>query len=377
MASFRTDSIILDGIVITDEGFLKATPIVTRVGVFSYQQLDGTVKRELRPAEEVLKSDSLDSMQMIPITNGHPAQKIVTASTAKELSVGHVGQHIQNDGTFVRAPIAITDQKAINDVRNNGKNQLSLGYTADVIDQKGVYNDQEYDAIQKNIRYNHLAIVHQARAGKEAQIKLDAGDAVQISNSKQEEKVMPNLKVVVIDGIEYEASPEVINALNKQKKSVETLKNDAQSLKVKLDEATVKLDEATAKLDALKQENETLKTRDTEQEIIKASGARTKLLSTVKEVFGDDVFQKVQELPERDIKQIALASFVKCDAKNFDEQSKDYINARFDATVEMAQDKKFANQRAAVHGDNADTTGNANTATAAYDGMMKRLFSNN
>ena len=64
------------------------------------------------------------------------------------------------DGTNVRAEIIIHDSKVL----KAGLRELSLGYDCDCDETPGVWQGQPYDAIQHNIRINHLAIVEQARA---------------------------------------------------------------------------------------------------------------------------------------------------------------------------------------------------------------------
>lgn len=55
--------------------------------------------------------------------------------------------------------------------------ELSCGYTLDLDETSGVTPDGEhYDAVQRNIRYNHLAIVHRGRAGV-SRLNMD-GDQV-------------------------------------------------------------------------------------------------------------------------------------------------------------------------------------------------------
>jgi hypothetical protein len=88
----------------------------------------------------------------------------VDASNWKKYSVGQTGDEVVRDGEFVRVPTVLMDNGAINDVRG-GKKQLSLGYRAELDWQRGVTNGQEYDAVQTNIRANHLAIVDGARGG--------------------------------------------------------------------------------------------------------------------------------------------------------------------------------------------------------------------
>ena len=165
---------------ITDEGYIKANAIVTRTGVFLYKNPDGTIRKELRHPDEVFKAGSLDSMKMIPVTNGHPEERLVSAENAKRLAIGYTGETITQDGEFVLSNLMITDLASIKDVTERNRRELSLGYTVDLIQEEGSYNGQPYNFRQTNIKYNHLSIVDNARAGSEARIALDSFDAEEI-----------------------------------------------------------------------------------------------------------------------------------------------------------------------------------------------------
>jgi len=162
-------------------GFLKGDGVVTRIGVFTYVNPDGTLRKELRHPDDVLRIDSLNTMRMIPITDGHPMD-LVTPQNAKSLSVGNVGENIRPDGSHVVASVLINDANMIDKV-HAGQKALSLGYRVDLVEEAGEYDGVRYDFRQTNVRYNHLAIVNTARAGNGAKLKfdgmnLDADDAV-------------------------------------------------------------------------------------------------------------------------------------------------------------------------------------------------------
>lgn len=159
----------------TDEGFLVGRAIATNIGVFPYTQADGTTRRELRLPEEVRKAESLDSLKMKPLTLDHPRAGIVKPETAKGLSVGSVGDDVRADSYHVSVPISVTDKDAIAAV-SAGKTSLSCGYTCDLEHTPGNWMGIKYDAIQRNIRYNHLAIVDAGRAGDAAKMHMDSND---------------------------------------------------------------------------------------------------------------------------------------------------------------------------------------------------------
>lgn len=164
------------------DGFLRTDAIVTRTGVFKYHNADGSVRLELRHPREVFKADSLDTLKMVPLVNGHPKERIVTSENAKEYQIGMTGENVRPDGTCVRVPLVITDGKTIEMAEKRGRNKLSCGYETDLVHQDGVFEGEPYTHIQTNIRYNHLALVDVARAGDITQIKLDSGDAIQCEN---------------------------------------------------------------------------------------------------------------------------------------------------------------------------------------------------
>lgn len=158
----------------TAQGFLKVEGYASRVGVFEYLRKDGSVRRELRLPEEVFKAKALKGYEGAPLTNNHPAKK-VTSKTAKAVSVGHVQGYARRDGDHVAVTTMIMDESAINDVQTRGKRGLSAGYHVDLDETPGthpVYG--EYDAIQRNLEINHLAIVDFPRAGDTARLRMDA-----------------------------------------------------------------------------------------------------------------------------------------------------------------------------------------------------------
>lgn len=206
---------------ITNEGFIKARAIVTRTGVFLYKNADGTVRKELRHPDDVLIPESLESMKMVPVVNGHPPERLVTVDNAKRLSVGYTGELVEQDLPYIIANLLITDKDTIEEIRDRKKNELSLGYTVDLIPDSGMYFGEPYEYRQTNIRYNHLALVDQARAGPEARISLDGEDAEEIL--KQEAEVAKQKKVK-IDAEEYMLEDNAAEGVEGMMKKHEELK---------------------------------------------------------------------------------------------------------------------------------------------------------
>ena len=311
----------------TDEGYIRADAVVTRTGVFQYMNADGTIRRELRHPDDVFEKASLDSMRLIPVTNGHPQVRLVNSDNAKELIVGSVGESVYVDGQFVMASMVITHADATRDV-DMGRKELSLGYTVDVVKEDGIYNGEPYTHRQKNIRYNHLAIVDRARAGSAARINLDSGDAQQTT---KEDKMNVDLKTVTLDGLDYKASPEVAKALEKAIKRADEAQAEAKTAK---DEA----EKLQAKIDAMKEkEKEDEEAEKEEKEkmdgVIKAAVKARLALEKVASVSLDkETVAKLDDMSDKEIKLAVIKA--KSPNANLDEKSDVYIDARFDAAVE-------------------------------------------
>ena len=236
---FVVDS-VLDKYEKTEEGFIRIPARVTRSGVFLYKKLDGTVIREMRPEEEVFSEDSLKSIMGKIVTNEHPSE-FVDVTNCKEHQVGFIGDSVEvEDNKYVKVALTITDADTIRDIEN-GKKELSCGYNAIILKSD---NSEEYDTIQTNIRYNHVAIVDRGRAGRK--VRIDNEDADLVEDEKkpeknQEEEIQMENQVEKKDSdtLLFEVQQKEIEKLNKMIADSESKIADLES---ELEEVNVKFD---------------------------------------------------------------------------------------------------------------------------------------
>ena len=351
----------------TNEGFLKGRAIVTSIGVFTYKRADGTIQRELRLPEEVFSPLTLNSMKLKPVTLNHPTE-LVTSDNADKLQVGSLGDnpswtkewHDRNweevtDGINCAIDMVITKKDAVDAVLN-GKQSLSMGYTCDLeMAQPGsTWCGVEYDFIQRNIRYNHCAIVDSARAGDNAKIELrvDSEDAVLEDMVIKTDGGTKMLKKINLDGIEYEAEESVIKALNKERARADQAESDAceskktadkkvADMEKKVTEMEKRVSELEAERDAAKEKKDAA---EAELEKVKSDSADPKRLDeAVKakmELLHNAEKAKVEvkeDMSDMDIKKAIITSqFPKA---NFDGKDDIYIQARYDSAVEMMVEK--------------------------------------
>jgi hypothetical protein len=161
----------------TPEGYLRCDATVARAGILEYPQPDGRVVREYRPPEEASNPQSLATFGGKAVTLEHPPE-MLNAENTRQYAVGFTGTEVVYDQGFVRVVVTITDKEAIDAVLRGDAVEVSAGYEVDIVETPGVTPDgQAYDAIQKNIRCNHIALTRRGRAGPEVRLHLDKKEA--------------------------------------------------------------------------------------------------------------------------------------------------------------------------------------------------------
>lgn len=352
----------------TDEGFIRDTPIVGRTGILRYKNADGSDRYEYRPPEEAFKSDSLATLMGKPITIGHKA--MVDAGNAAAIKpVGTVLSEGRQDGDTIRADIVIYNL-------DTAARELSCGYRLDLDETPGTTPDgQHYDAIQRNIRYNHLAIVPAGRAGI-ARLNMDGEQEFEEEKEGVNKDMAEMTKIRLDGGLEYDAAPEVGVYVEKLRAENEQLRKDAEDAKTAatkdMDTLQAKYDAAVADIEKMKKERE-----DTEEEAKKnfdsAVASRVALLNVAKE----HSIEKADEMTDAEIK-IAVIKAVRGDSINLDGKSAEYIEAAFDIAKDDAQKRVdgLAKQREALdtHKETPEQKENADATDDDPEAALARLM---
>ncbi len=310
----------------TDEGFIKDSPIIGRTGILVYMNADGSTRREYRPPEEAFKADSLASIRGKPITMGHHG--LVTNETySQSKPIGTVLSDGKRDGNNIRADVVIYDL-------DTDDRELSCGYQTDLEETSGVTPEGEhYDAIQRNIRYNHLAIVPRGRAGN-ARLNMDGE---QIFEMEVDPKMSEKIKLD--HGIEYNVPAEV-------KVAYDAIVAKANEQKKELDAMTAKFDSATAEIEKLKQDAE-----KAEADFKAKFDEAVKTTIDLRVIAGKHGIEKADEMTNDEIKRAVVA---KVHPKlNLDGKSAEYIAVAFDLAkdTEVQHEDAMAEQRKALNGE--------------------------
>lgn len=349
-----TDRMIMDGgLRRTGEGYAVTDARVARGGnvqLYLGSEMgapDKATVRVYRPADEVFKREAIKSYAGVPITVGHPKDG-VTADTWKALAVGEAGEDVVRDGEFVRVPLMLRDAAAIQAVER-GTRELSMGYAADVTFEDGVSPSGEaYDAVMRNFRMNHVAIVDQARGGAELRIGDGAGKwgASPVTSADERTVSMTdNLRTVVVDGLSVQTTDQGAQAIDKLQKAIADAASKATATDTAhvaaiaaKDAVIVTKDEeiGTLKADLKKAQDAALKPAD----IDKLVADRAALLGTVKAI---DAKIDPAGKSDADLRKAAVA------AKLGDEMVKDASDAEIIGMFKaLAKDVKAADPFAAA-----------------------------
>lgn len=162
--------------VIDLNGFWKIedNPI-TKEGVFPYlgEQISPDLEPKkiymvYRPASELTNPETIESFNGVPFIDEH---EMVGEGFTKydQRPAGGVLFNPKAENGILVGDFKIFSE-TMKDEISNGKKELSLGYLCDYELKKGVWNGQYYDAVQKNIRGNHVALVERGRMGSDVRV---------------------------------------------------------------------------------------------------------------------------------------------------------------------------------------------------------------
>lgn len=154
--------------------YLVADVVAQREGVYYYPAVDGGVRREFAPAEEL--EAALEGVNRVPIVvshpegpNGDPTMLHDTRSVGsvvgewRDLRTTEDGQGVAG-ATWIRAAEVGEHDGAlrsyVNAVRRRGLGEVSTGYDIEHAEPaSGYYNGQQYEYIQRGIQLDHLALL--------------------------------------------------------------------------------------------------------------------------------------------------------------------------------------------------------------------------
>ncbi len=157
---------------------------IAKAGVFEYLGREisdklpaGEIYKVFRPWEELEKTAK--DFEGMPVKFGHEWVE----PSKRDLKIGSISGEVKAEEPYLTADIKIYDKGAIEAITGEGIVDLSPGYSAKYTAEAGEYNGEKYDFTQRDIKYNHLAVVDNGRSGKDVKISDNKPDVSGINNT--------------------------------------------------------------------------------------------------------------------------------------------------------------------------------------------------
>jgi hypothetical protein len=329
----------------TPQGFLRVNAFLTKTGIFQYEN-----GREYRSDDEVFRADSLESLKGAPVTDLHPSEKgadsFLTPANAKQHMIG-IAEGVEREGPYLKGSLLIFHEDAIKAIESGDRKEISLGYKCRLEPVAGFINGEAYDAIQRDIVVNHVAIGPKGwgRAGADCAIRV--GSQITSQGKSMNETLR-------LDGVDIALTRENITTVfNEQKRQFEELRGrfDAMGLELEKEKAARAALENPHVIDA------------------KVS-ARIKLVERCKKFLGDDeVFDGKTD------DELKILSIKKINPDiDFSDKDPSYIDGMFEALSQsISRNDSLSSTRQAIV--NAKNNSNPHQAYEAWIEHSSKLWS--
>lgn len=212
--------------------FVNKRPI-SKVGVFEYlgssigAEDPNKIYKVYRPAEELSNKETIDSFKLVPLIDDH--EMLGTDATPAENKgvQGTTGEDIYFENDTLYGNIKVYSD-VLNNLIDNGKKDLSLGYKCKYKFETGSFNGEVYEAIQTELRGNHIALVDNGRMGKEVSVCDSA--IITFDNNDITTGEIPIMNDELLKALEEMMKPimEKINELSEKIDSKEVVEEEVE-----------------------------------------------------------------------------------------------------------------------------------------------------
>lgn len=369
----RYDSVPIRDYHFDDQtGFLYVYRVpIAGAMVQKYVKSDGSEEMEAKLPEEILSDSTVSSANSKPVTDGHHG--LVTKDNSHDLMKGFTASNGHVEGNMLYNDITITDPNLISQIKNGSKRELSIGFETQMDPTSGTYNGAKYDAVQRNIRINHVAVVPKGRAGHEVRLIGDSAEAVDQVEPFEEKGNQMETRVVRADGQNITVAADDVDKITKLdadnsakakqiadlNAKIKALQDEKAKIEGNADESAKKADAAEAKVASLEDDKKKLQA-EVDQLKGDAFDERLNLIDQVKDFVGDSAYD-YHGKSDRDMKIDAVKA-VRGDAIDFKDKSDDFVDAAFQLLEKPKQVSGYAGPEPETKSDSADPI-----AKAYYD----------
>lgn len=155
---------------------VKDNPL-TKTGIYPYMGYEigapepNRIYRVYRPAEELQKPETIESFKLAPFIDDHEVLGRDATPAEKKGVHGVIGENVYFDAPYIRGNLRVHSSAMQELINSRQKIELSPGYRCKYDFAPGVFDGEAYDATQRDIRINHLALVKEGRTGADVAVQ--------------------------------------------------------------------------------------------------------------------------------------------------------------------------------------------------------------
>ena len=178
---------------------------ISREGVFPYagwqvgnDEEPNKIFMVYRPYEELSNPETIKSFDGVPFIEEH--EMIGEGFTpVDDRPASGTLYNIRAEEPDIYGDIVVYSE-SVKDSIANGKKELSLGYLCYYEKQKGIFQGQVYDYVQRGLLGNHIALVDKGRMGSSVRVQDSAGNSRVVDLTKKSAQDSLNLKKFQVAG---------------------------------------------------------------------------------------------------------------------------------------------------------------------------------
>lgn len=245
-------SLVIDSMVLKTDGMKEADGVLSVPAVIARHMVyDYSGTKVLKPFDELEAAAKF--ADGIPVTLQHPDVGFVT--DRKEV-LGHL-RNPEAVGDEFRGTLEIADAALITDIKDGKIKEVSGGFFCNMDVTSGTLDGVSYDAVQRDIYLNHIAVVDEGRCSIE--------DGCGLRTDSREGDLMSEIDTIKAERDALKADLEKVSAerdaIKGETEKIIQIEKDAiiaeltavQDAKTKEDLAKLKLDELKKELEMVRE----------------------------------------------------------------------------------------------------------------------------
>lgn len=297
--------------------FLVTDNPISKSGVFQYLGRNipnapdpDKMYNVYRPESELNNPETIKSAQLLPIIDDHEMLGEGATPAERKGIHGVTGEDVHFKNGVLYANLKVLSE-TLKEKIDGGKKELSCGFYNEWKQERGNFEGKQYDYIQTDILFNHIALVDAGRMGKDVAV-LD-------------EKDNPKNKGVKMDAeMKKEVMDMIKDAMSNYSKDMEEKKKseDMEKEKKKSEDEEAKKEDEKKSEDAKKEEDEKAKSTDSKEQSFDAKDFEAKTQKSINDAIAADRIEQKSILDLQNKAKPHVGSF---DAKDTLEDTAVYV----------------------------------------------------